>query len=215
MPENPLIRQVDLRHVAAFARSLIAGLRASGGGADLVKLLQGNVHAHCPQCQFRLFAEDVLALAGSEAPDPTVSAKLHRLSQGFCGRQGCEARFYEFSFEAVEGVDWPNVLADAEASGGPSASETSLAEQDFANRRAAAQRRTRLRVALGVGLIALLLLVRHVMTGGTIPFVREARHFTADPASVPKLGETNVVVPEPGKAVAPRSFKAAPDSGRR
>lgn len=215
MSENPLVRQVDLRGVVGFARGLVASLRSSAGGQDLVKVLQGNVHAHCPQCQLRLFAEDVLALAGSEAPDPTVSAKLHRLSQGFCGRQGCEARFYEFSFEAVEAVDWSSVLADAEASGGPPVSETAVAEQDLADRRAAAKRRTRLRVVLGVVLVLLLLLVRHVMTGGTIPFLREARHFTADPASVPKLGETNVVAPAPGKAVEPRSFKAAPDSGRR
>ena len=215
MPENPLIRQVDLRHVAAFARSLIASLRAAAGGADLVKLLQGHVHAHCPQCQLRLFAEDVLALAGNEAPDPKVSAKLHRLSQGFCGRQGCEALFYEFSFEAVEGVDWPKVLADLEATGGPQASETAVAEQELAAHRASARRRTWQRVLLGLGLVLLLLVVRHVMTGGTIPFLREARHFTADPASVPKLGETNVVVPVPGKAAEPKGFKAAPEPGRR
>jgi hypothetical protein len=200
MSEKPLTRQVDLRHVAVFARSLIASLRAAAGGADLVKVLQGNVHAHCPQCQLQLFAEDVLALAATEAPDPKVSAKLHRLSQGFCGRQGCEALFYEFSFEAVEGVDWPKLLADLEATGGPQASETAVAEQDLAARQAARKRRTRQRVLIGLGLVVILLVVRHVMTGGTIPFLREARHFTADPASVPKLGQTNVVVtPDSGE----------------
>lgn len=210
MSENSLIRQVDLRHIAAFARSLVATLRSVASGGDLVKVLQGNVHAHCPQCQFQLFAEDLLALSASEAPDPNVSAKLHRLSQGFCGRQGCEALFYEFSFETVEGVDWPKVLADAEAAGGPQASETAVAEQEIAQHKVAARRRTRRRVLLGVGLVLLLLLVRHVLTGGTIPFIREARHFTADPTSVPKRGQTNVVTPAAGPGEKERTFKAAP-----
>jgi len=215
MPENSLVRQVDLRQVAGFARSLIASLRATAGGTDLVKLLQENVHAHCPQCQLRLFAEDLLALASSETPDPAVSAKLHRLAQGFCGRQGCEALFYEFCFDTVEGVDWLKVLTDIEAAGGPQASETAVVEQEVAAHKAAAKRRTRQRVLLGVGLVVILLVVRHVMTGGTIPFIREARHFTADPASVPKLGETNVVVPVPTKGAEPKGFKAAPEPVRR
>lgn len=211
MSENSLVRQVDLREVVGFARSLVASLRSSAGGQDLVKLLQGNVHAHCPQCQLRLFAEDLLSLAASEAPDPEVSAKLHRLSQGFCGRQGCEALYYEFSFDAVEGVDWGKVLTDAEASGGPQATETAVIEQEVAARQAAAKRRSRQRVLLGLALVVILLAVRHVMTGGTIPFLREARQFTADPASVPKLGETNAVIPERGPDTAPRAFKAAPN----
>jgi hypothetical protein len=211
MTENPLVRQVDLRSGAAFARILVTTLQATVGGAQLLPVLRAGVHAHCPQCQFRLFGEDVLALAGSESPDPQVSAKLHRLAQGFCGRQGCEALFYEFQFDAVESVDWEQVLAQVEASGGPQATETAMAEQDLAGRKAAAKRRTRLRVAIGFGVVLLLLAVRHVMTGGTIPFVREAQHFTADPASIPRLGETNLVVDGAGKGATGRVFRAAPE----
>lgn len=212
MAETPLTRQVDLRTLAPFARSLVATLRSASTGTDVVQWLRGHVHGQCPQCQLRLFAEDVLALAGSEAPDPGVSPKLHRLAQGFCGRQGCEALYYEFSFDAVEGVDWPKVLTDIEASGGPQATGTAAVEQELAARRAAARKRTRLRVALGLGVVLVLLAVRHVMTGGTIPFIREARHFTADPASVPRLGETNVVVTvPPGQAGEGATFKAVPD----
>lgn len=215
MTQNPLIRQIDLRSGTAFARSLVAALQSTVGGAQLLPVLRAGVHAHCPQCQLRLFGEDVLALAGSEAPDPQVSAKLHRLAQGFCGRQGCEALFYEFQFDPVESVDWEKVLAQVEATGGPLATDTAVAEQELAERKAAAKRRTRLRVAVGVALVVLLLAVRHVMTGGTIPFVREAQRFTADPATVPKLGETNQVIDGTAKGATGRVFRAAPEPGPR
>lgn len=215
MTENPLIRQVDLRSGTAFARSLVAALQSTVGGAQLLPVLRAGVHAHCPQCQLRLFGEDVLALTGNEAPDPQVSAKLHRLAQGFCGRQGCEALFYEFQFDPVESVDWEKVLAQVEATGGPQATETAVAEQELAARKAAAKRRTRLRVAVGVALVVLLLAIRHVMTGGTIPFVREAQHFTADPATLPKLGETNHVIDGTANGATGRVFRAAPEPGRR
>ncbi len=216
MPESPLVRQVDLRTLAPFARTLVGALRTHSS-SNLARLLQGNIHGHCPQCQFRLLAEDVLALAAPEAPDPAVSPKLHRLAQGFCGRQGCEALYYQLSFESVEGLDWNHVLAEIESSGGPPTAETAQVEQELAARKAAARKRTRLRVALGIALVLVLLGVRHVMTGGTIPFIREARRFTADPATVPRLGETNVAVPMPaeGKGTETPRFRAAPEPGRR
>jgi hypothetical protein len=63
--------------------------------------------------------------------------------------------------------------------------------------------------------VLLLLLIRHVLTGGTIPFIREARHFIADPASVPKRGQTNAVAPAPGPGAKERTFKAAPEPTSR
>lgn len=208
----PLRRSVDLPSVAAFARELVAALRHRPG-VEALNVLRAGVHAHCPQCQFRLFGEDVLALAAREAPAPETSPKLHRLAQGYCARQGCESRFYEFTFDPVPGVAWETLLAELDAALGAPATATEASAPAAA---ASAARRTRLRVAVGLALIVVLLVVRHVLTGGAIPWIREPRRFTADPATVPKLGQTNT---EPFRAPAdtnrPRTFRAAPPPGPR
>lgn len=202
-------RQVDLAGVAAFARGLVAALRERPG-VDVLAALRSGVHAHCPQCQFRLFGEDVLALAASEAPAAETSPKLHRLAGGYCARQGCDGRFYEFSFDPVPGVDWPSLLAGldtragAEATGAAAVSEATVAA-------GGQRRRTRGRVVLGLAVVVVLLLVRHILTGGSIPWIREPRRFTADPATMPKLGQTNIEAPPAlTDTNRPRTFRAAP-----
>ncbi len=210
MAETPLLtRQVDLRQVVTFAQNLLAAVRGAAGKVDMLAILRAGVHAECPQCHLRLFGEDVLALAGSEAPQAEVSPKLHRLAQGFCGRQGCEALFYEFTFEPAPPVDWSVVLAQVDSAVAPETGEVATAAAEVANSKAAAKKRTRLRVLAGLAVVVLLLLARHLMTGGTIPFLREPRHFTADPKSVPHLGETGAPPPAPATNQA-RTFRAAP-----
>lgn len=207
---SPLTRRVDLRGTTEFARALVEALRAAAG-PEVLPALRGGVHGVCPQCQLRLFGEDVLALAASEAPHPEVSPKLHRLSQGFCGRQGCGALFYEFTFDPVPDLDWARVLGDADVALGVNATPVVAAEQTATATRAHARRRTTLRVVAGLGVVGLLLVVRHILTGGTIPWVREAEQFTADPATVPRRGETNVGAPVvPARDTnAPGPFRAA------
>ncbi len=205
----PLVRQVDLRQLAGFARRLVDTLRQTPD-VEVLAALRVGVHAHCPQCQLRLFGEDMLVLGSGQAPDPETSAKLHRLAQGFCGRQGCEGLFYEFTFDPVPGVDWEHVLADTLPSVEPGAEEAPPAGAAAEAR----SRRTRRRVALGLAVLLVLLLVRHLMTGGTIPWIREPRRFTADPSTLPRLGETNVAPPVPAGTPAPRTFRVAPDTER-
>jgi hypothetical protein len=213
MPDPaPLTRQVDLRGIAGFAQALVAALRATPG-VEVLAALRAGVHATCPQCQLRLFGEDVLALAASQAPSPETSPKLHRLAQGFCGRQSCNGLFYEFTFDPVPGVDWERVLAQTEPAGAEAA--TAAITGPAAAPAGDARKRTRQRVALGVAVIVGLLLVRHILTGGTIPWLREPRRFTADPATMPRLGETNTTPPAPSGTNAPRTFRAAPEPSPR
>ena len=149
MSETPTVtRQVDLRGCAAFANALVTALRGVRG-IEVLPALRAGVRGACPQCHLRLFGEDVLALGASEAPQADVSPKLHRLSQGFCGRQGCEALFYEFTFEPVTGVDWPRVLADTDAALGVGGTPAVAAEQAVETTRTTARKRTALRVAWG------------------------------------------------------------------
>jgi hypothetical protein len=204
---------VDLRGIAGFARALVAALRQTPG-IEALAALRAGVHATCPQCQLRLFGEDVLALAASQAPGPETSPKLHRLAQGFCGRQSCNGLFYEFTFDPVAGVDWERVLAQTEPAGAEAAS-AAVAGPAAADPAGDTRKRTRLRLALGLAVVVVLLLVRHVMTGGTIPWLREPRQFTADPATMPKLGETNTAPPAPSGTNAPRTFRAAPEPRQR
>jgi hypothetical protein len=203
-------RQVDLAGVAAFARGLVAALREQPG-VDVLAALRSGVHAHCPQCQFRLFGEDVLALAASEAPAAETSPKLHRLAGGYCARQGCDGRFYEFAFDPVPGVDWSSLLARLEAGAGAEATGAAAAVPGAAVAAGAARRRTRRRVVLGLAVVVVLLLVRHILTGGAIPWIREPRRFTADPATMPRLGQTNTEAPPAlPDTNRPRTFRAAP-----
>lgn len=207
----PLSRSVDLRGIAGLARELVAALRARPG-LEVLAVLRAGVHAHCPQCQFRLFGEDVLALAAHEAPAPETSPKLHRLANGYCARQGCESRFYEFTFDPVPGVDWETLLAELDNVLGAQAEAT----PEKVTSAAASPQRTRRRVALGLALVVVLLVLRHVMTGGAIPWIREPRRFTADPATMPKLGQTNTTPPvAPVDTNRPRTFRAAPPPGPR
>lgn len=209
---TPLTRPVDLAGLTGFARALVSALREQPG-VEVLAALRAGVHATCPQCQFRLFGEDVLALAASEAPAPETSPKLHRLAGGYCARQGCESRFYEFTFDPVPGVDWDGLLAALEAAAGEVSAKSAATAEAAA---AAAQRRTRRRVALGLAVVGVLLLVRHILSGGAIPWIREPRRFTADPATMPRLARTNTEAP-PALLTTnrPRTFRAAPPGPTR
>jgi hypothetical protein len=213
MPESSaLTRHVDLRGCTAFARNLIGALGATGGG-DLLPKIRAGVHAECPQCHMRLVGEEVLVLAGAQEPDPAVSPKLHRLWQGYCGRNGCDANFYEFEFDPVAGVDWSALLGQMESAAPEAFTEPAAVAAEQAAVQADRKKRSMRRALLGVGVVLMLLFVRQWMSGGAIPFIREPRRFTADPETIPKLGETNA--PPPAGTNQPRTFRAAPEPGSR
>jgi hypothetical protein len=179
-------RQVELSSCGAFVRALLRSLEDAGVRDEhLQQVLQEAVHPVCATCGLHLRAKDLILLSSSEAPDPAVDAKAHRLWQGYCGRSGCEARYYEFAFNPHPAVDWAGILRAAE---GLSIEDVpaKAAQPETAEMAEARLKRRRLtrRVLAGAVVVAILLLARHWMTGGTIPFIREPADYQVDPTSV-------------------------------
>jgi hypothetical protein len=142
------------------------------------------VAATCPRCGIWISGAELLALSRPPAAE-TGSAKIGRLRLGDCARSGCEAYHYLVTVKPHGQVDWPFLLTQAEAilredEQPPGDSPTRYqALRQLVPKLWRSSNTRRLWAALGVAL--LLILARQWYRGGTIPLIRQPRHFQIGP----------------------------------
>jgi hypothetical protein len=201
-PPTDLAQRVDLPSLVSFVGRLRERLRNAVGAEELVTAaLSRAVQIACPQCGLELTTEDLDALAAEESGETTANAKVQRLRQGYCGRNGCNAFIYQFTFNPYPGVDWPAILGEARTIATAAGTETAAATVAPAALPPDRRRQRLLRMVIGVGIALVLFLVRQwYYSGGRIPFIREPRQFQAAPAP------STSVAPAPATApIAPKS----------
>lgn len=186
---TPGIRQVPLPEFAECVRLLLAALTGNGLKAEqLTSLLDQAIHFRCAQCGLELTSDDLLPFAASAVPAEEDNQKTSRLRLGYCARNGCPSRYYQFVYLPHPDVDWTAVFAES----AQAAEQQRMAEIPEAKAGKWSLRASYLgfllRLLAGTALILVLLLARQWQIGGRIPFLREPAKYTIEPAAMHAAG---------------------------
>ncbi len=178
----PLVRKLHLAQVPPFARNARAALAQTGvPDLDHAEFFRDHVGARCNQCDARPAAEVVGAwFTGAALEGSRAAEELARLRDGVCLRPSCSSVFYELTLTPATAVDWNKVTAELPADTPPPSA--GLAVGGALAWKAGRAVRTRLtwRLMAAGALLLALLAWRQWWTGGSIPFVREAKTFTSE-----------------------------------
>ena len=180
MHEDTLtVRELDIRTLEPFCRALAQILHQAGLGQEQVlAAMRDSIEGECLRCNLRISGEELFAL--SQPPGDLSTAKIGRMRLGDCAREGCDSFFYRLDFHSRGTLNWPRLLAQAEAT----RHEQTL-PSDIGKRSSLQLGLTWIprRIWLGLALLLLLLLLRQWFLGGPIPLIREPEHFHVTPAS--------------------------------
>ena len=178
-----LTRQVPLQKLEPLCRALGDSLTRGGLTPEQSQeLWRVGVAAECTRCGIPIYGDELYAL--SQPPsEKYANIKLGRLRLGDCAREGCNSYTYKLTFYPYNNLDWPTLLAAIdrnEKEPGNAPVRPGIAQALNLLWRSSAARR----VALGLIVVVLLLVVRQWYLGGRIPLLREPRKFQVDPGSV-------------------------------
>ena len=179
LPEPHHVRVEALRNFhGALIHALTERCPQAGPPAGLAA---AGLSLQCEQCGIQITGHEWLAVIQATDSATLDDARLSRLHQGYCGRKDCTSYYYRVVFTGVPGVDWAKVLEHAtrevplEPAGAPPVAPLTP--------KALLRRRTALRLTLGAAIIVVLLVIRRLWTGGSIPLIRPATKYEVDPAS--------------------------------
>jgi hypothetical protein len=83
------------------------------GGPRQHDLFAGPIHATCVGCGLVVTGEDLGHIAVTSTAEATTDNKLDRLRLGYCGRAGCESRYYLLVVDPAQGIEPARVLQRA------------------------------------------------------------------------------------------------------
>ena len=177
-------KQQHLLHLEDFCRGLGRALSRTGlTPAQVQAVWQSSVRAECVLCGIRVSGEELFALA--QPPSALYgTVKLGRLRLGDCARHGCDSFYYRLIFQNYPRLNWPRLLAEAEAFQPEQPSPRQRrrfafrlpALPDFGEYSGFARRGL---VVLAA--ILFLLVARQWYRGGSLPLVRQPENFHVDP----------------------------------
>ncbi len=182
---DPIIRQEPLPGLPQFCAHLAEALnRLVPDDARRQAAAQTSFSAECVLCGLTVSGVELLEVGTDDAADRVANPKIGRLRQGYCARNGCDSRFYRLTFQPYPGLDWNQAFVQS-----ASVQEEQREEVRAERAEARALRRTQRwklagRVLLGLVVLGTLYAIRQWYVGGTIPLLREPRHFQVDPASL-------------------------------
>ena len=184
MPNSePIVRQEQLHGLPQFCVNLAEALnRLVPDEARRQAVAQTSFSGECVLCGLSVSGVELIAVGAGEAE--ATNAKIARLRQGYCGRSGCDSRYYRLTFQPHPAVDWNQAFTQSRT---VAEEQHDQAQAEAAEARALERaRRWKLagRIAVGLGVLCVLYIVRQWYTGGTIPILRQPERFTTDPASL-------------------------------
>jgi len=204
MPESSATSpqfQIDALSVAY--RLVLDAVKPLGLSAEeLTALFSQHVSAECLQCGIQITGDELnqLLLASPEAPPS--EPRLVRLHQGYCARKDCDSYYYRFVFQGHPKVDWTLVATAVAGISAPTpAARTSPVERP--DRFWFLQDARVRRVAFGISILLVLLVLRHFATGGRLPFVHRTPKYVVDPASVSDAPRNEATTNEVGRPQNP------------
>lgn len=196
--------QVHVQALPSLHAALVDAVKDAGlTAADLHELFASHIAAECVQCGITLGGADLERLGFPASVDPPEDAKLTRLRQGYCARRDCNSYYYRVVLQPHPKVNWQGVIGALGSIAprpqpGPAAAAApspSLAGAVLGGLRSR-------RVWVGIGLVLLLLVAKHLMSGGRIPLLHRTPDYRVDPASTAPA--TNRPLESPPPSPAPR-----------
>lgn len=171
-PKTGFSRQEHINHLPDFLRGVVA----SAGAAQNEKVrgaLADALSAECVGCGVGLSGAELLELVEGSGDNP----KLKRLRMGDCARQSCSSFFYVVRGAEHPELNWPSILGEEQK-----ASAEQQEAQAQVQRSAVRTRKGQVvkRVAIGVAIVVVLLMIRQWYVGGRIPLIREPEQFQVD-----------------------------------
>jgi hypothetical protein len=173
MATGPEVLQMTIRELADFAGSLREAITRQPEPEKLRHAVEDALSGECVNCSIRVSGTDLLKLPVPEEVDP----KLERIRSGYCARNGCDSNFYRVTCSTHSQIDWPKLL-NREREITQAKAEEQKSDVDLA--RTARRHRNILRTATALGVLFLVIILRQIYMGGTIPFVREPEEFKVD-----------------------------------
>jgi hypothetical protein len=180
---DPIVRQESLPDLPQFCVHLGEALkRMVPDEARRRAAAQTSLFGECVLCGLTVNGLELLEVGRREGE--AANAKLGRLRQGYCGRNGCDSRFYRLTFSPFPNLDWSQAFMQSAV---VQEEHQEQAQADAAEARArtrAEQWKWAGRVGIGLAVLCVLYLIRQWYIGGTIPLLREPQKFRTDPASL-------------------------------
>jgi hypothetical protein len=168
------VLQMTIRELAEFTRNLGEEVAHQPNAEKLRPAVEESLSGECVQCSIRVTGSELLKISNEETAADT---KLERLRSGYCARNGCDSNFYRVMCAPHPLVDWPKLLHRERE-----ITQTKVEEQkvkvDLA--RTARRYRNLLRTATIIGVLFVVIILRQIYVGGSIPFVREPEAFKVD-----------------------------------
>ena len=175
--------QIRVETLPAVYSALVKALGETElSGAVLNEIISRHVSAACVLCDIQVKGDDLSAVVLAPQGGPLAEARLARLKQGYCCRRSCDSYYYKLVFAPHASVNWEKILeklADAKAQTGDEKADEGVDRKDPARRALV------IKVAAAVGLVLVLLLCKHLISGGSLPGFQRAPKYTVDPNSLP------------------------------
>ena len=118
-------------------------------------------------------------VALAEVKTEMAHSRLDRLRQGYCARNGCDSYYYRIHFDDRPDLDWTKILEKAD--------HLEVATQATPEKETEAitiRNWLLIRLAMGLGVVLILLLFWHVRYYGYFPVLQKPHKYTVDPAFV-------------------------------
>ena len=115
----------------------------------------------------------------------STQAKAARLSQGYCGRRGCDSYYYRLMLSEDQDLDWNSVLAAVDKGETHQVEDESLAAESTLM--SCLRGRWTARTLAVLAVLLGLLVAWQWHRGGTIPWLREAERFQVDSLGAEEL----------------------------
>lgn len=181
---SPLVEK-PIAELAAFSQELAAACRHCDLDSEKAsQVMSDAVVAECVKCNIHVRGDELLLIATATS-DPSVHAKIKRMNLGYCARDGCESLTYLLRFNQTAGLDWEKFQEHMEAARNK---RLQFFAAEAAAKRVMQQKAKQWylrRLAIMVGVILILLVIRQWYTGGRIPLLREPEKFRVTPATEP------------------------------
>ena len=171
--------QVHVERIGSLCSGITGALSEAGfSRSQLNDIFSKHIRGECVQCGIRITGEDMahVALAGDKTEMP--DSRLGRLRQGYCARNGCDSYYYRIHFDDYPDLDWTKILEKAD--------NLELATQGTPEKKTEAitiRNWLLIRLAMGLGVVLILLLFWHVRYYGYVPVLQKPHKYTVDPAS--------------------------------
>src|SRR6266567_3748319 len=157
--------QVQVERIGPLYTGLAAALSEAGfSGSQLNEILSRHIRGECVQCGIRITGDDMVHVALPEVKTEIPDSRLDRLRQGYCARNGCDSYYYRINFDDHPDLDWTKIREKAGHLA--VATQVTIEQQTSAT---AIRNWLMVRLAVGLGVVLILLLLWHIRYYGYVP----------------------------------------------